>query len=84
MAAKRTIKQPRLVATGGGIGARELPLVRRKTTVGSAIGNYFVLAETTVSRHHAVIRRRIRGYDLIDLESTNGTYVNGKRVTNPV
>lgn len=82
--AKRTIKQPRLVALGGGSGARELPLVKRKTTIGSAIGNYFVLDEKTVSRRHAVIRRRIRGYDLIDLESTNGTYVNGKRVTNPI
>lgn len=84
MAAKRKIKQPRLVALGGGIGARELPLVRRKTTVGSDLGNYFVLPEKTVSRRHAVIRRRIRGYDLIDLESTNGTYLNGKRVTIPV
>ena len=82
--AKRTIKQPRLVALGGGIGSRELPLVRRKTTVGSDLGNYFVLPEKTVSRRHAVIRRRIRGYDLIDLESTNGTYLNGKRVTKPV
>lgn len=81
--ARRTIKQPRLIAIGSGPGARELPLVRRKTTIGSAIGNYFVLAEKTVSRRHAVIRRRLRGYDLIDLESTNGTYLNGKRVTNP-
>jgi hypothetical protein len=81
-AAGRTTKQPRLVAIGGA-GARELPLVRRKTTIGSAIGNYFVLAEKTVSRRHAVIRRRLRGYDLIDLESTNGTFLNGKRVTNP-
>ena len=82
--AKGTIKQPRLVAIGGAAGARELPLVKRKTTIGSAIGNYFVLDEKTVSRRHAVIRRRLRGYDLIDLESTNGTYVNGKRVTNPI
>jgi hypothetical protein len=81
--ARGTTKQPRLVAIGGGTGARELPLIRRKTTIGSAIGNYFVLAEKTVSRRHAVIRRRLRGYDLIDLESTNGTYLNGKRVTNP-
>ncbi|MGC1678429.1 MAG: FHA domain-containing protein, partial [Candidatus Binataceae bacterium] len=56
----------------------------RKTTVGSAIGNYFVLPEKTVSRHHAVIRRRLRGFDLIDLESTNGTYLNAKRIANPV
>ncbi|MGB6091620.1 MAG: FHA domain-containing protein [Candidatus Binataceae bacterium] len=82
--AKGTIKQPRRVAIGGAAGARELPLVKRKTTIGSAIGNYFVLDEKTVSRRHAVIRRRLRGYDLIDLESTNGTYVNGKRVTNPI
>ncbi|MHB8384621.1 MAG: FHA domain-containing protein, partial [Candidatus Binataceae bacterium] len=77
---KTTIKQPRLIAIGAGAGPRELPLLRRKITVGSAIGNHFVLSEKTVSRRHAVIRRRLRGFDLIDLESTNGTYVNGVRV----
>jgi hypothetical protein len=81
--AKRTSNQPRLVVIGAA-QRRELPLVARKTTVGSASDNDIVLAEKTVSRHHAVIRRRMRGYDLIDLESTNGTYLNGTRVTNPV
>ena len=80
---KRSSRAPRLVAVGGA-ARRELPLVARKTTIGSAADNHIVLAEKTVSRHHAVIRRRMRGYDLIDLESTNGIYLNGTRVTNPV
>ncbi|MGH7782205.1 MAG: FHA domain-containing protein [Candidatus Binataceae bacterium] len=75
---------PRLVAAGNWAGPRELPLVARKTKIGSASDNHIVLAEKTVSRHHAVIERRRRGFEVADLESTNGTYINGKRVANPV
>ena len=81
---KRKSADARLVATAGALGPREYALVLRKTTIGSAIGNRIVLDEKTVSRRHAVIRRRMRGHEVIDLGSTNGTYVNGVRVTSPV
>ena len=38
------------------------------------------LDEPSVSRHHAAIRFRDGGWKLIDLDSTNGTWVNGRRV----
>ncbi|HUY27108.1 MAG TPA: FHA domain-containing protein [Candidatus Binataceae bacterium] len=75
---------PRLLAIGAAAGPHETPIVARKTAIGSASDNQIVIADKSVSRHHALIRRRMRGYDLIDLESTNGTYVNAKRVTNAV
>lgn len=34
-----------------------------------------------VSRRHAQIRRAAEGYEIIDLESTNGTWVNEQRLT---
>jgi hypothetical protein len=33
-----------------------------------------------VSRRHAQIRRTEHGYELIDLDSTNGTFMDGKRL----
>ena len=39
-----------------------------------------VLSDPQVSRHHAEIRREERGVRLIDLDSMNGTLVNGARI----
>jgi two-component system, NtrC family, sensor kinase len=38
------------------------------------------LHDTEVSRHHAEIRRSDDTYTLFDLGSSNGTYVNGRRI----
>ena len=36
--------------------------------------------DTAISRHHCLIRMRGRDVSLVDLGSSNGTYVNGQRV----
>jgi len=46
--------------------------------------NDVVLDDRRVSRKHAEIRLRLGRYTLFDLQSTNGTYVNGRRVTEKV
>jgi hypothetical protein len=74
--------EARLVAVGG-VTPREYRLHAGKTSIGYAKDNDIVLAASTVSRYHAVIRRRIGGYTLTDLESTNGTFVNGDRIKDP-
>jgi transcriptional regulator with GAF, ATPase, and Fis domain len=51
-----------------------------RVTIGSDAGNHVVLADDTVSRFHAEIVRRGDGYLLRDLESTNGTCVDGVRI----
>src|SRR5436309_2825984 len=39
-----------------------------------------ILANASVSRHHAKLVRGKEGYSIIDLSNTNGTYVNGQRI----
>ena len=54
------------------------------TTVGRVAENAFEIPEASVSSHHAELR--LRGSELIvkDLGSTNGTFVNGERITEGV
>lgn len=51
-----------------------------RVTVGRAPGNALVIRRTDVSRHHALLEPGDRGWLAIDLESRNGTWVNGVRV----
>ena len=41
-------------------------------------------ADDAVSRRHATIRRRATGLWVSDLDSTNGTWLNGARIDGPV
>ncbi len=50
------------------------------TTIGSVAGNTVVLADPAVSRKHAGIRRVDDQFELADLGSTNGIYVNGQKL----
>jgi CheY-like chemotaxis protein len=49
-------------------------------TVGAVAGNDLVFADVMVSRNHAVFERRGRAIELVDLNSENGTLVNGERI----
>src|SRR5512135_925437 len=53
-------------------------------TIGREAGNEIVIEDAQVSRRHATLTRQGTTYVLEDIGSTNGTYVNGKRVTAPV
>lgn len=53
-------------------------------TLGGAEGNDIVFPESEVSRNHAVLERRGRNIELADLNSENGTLVNGERITRRV
>ncbi|HET8567757.1 MAG TPA: DUF3662 and FHA domain-containing protein [Candidatus Limnocylindria bacterium] len=46
--------------------------------------NDVVLDDRRVSRKHAEVRLRLGRYTLYDLQSTNGTYVNGRRIAEVV
>jgi hypothetical protein len=55
-------------------------LTRRVTTLGRLPGNDVVIDLDTVSGHHAKIEFRGGDFFIVDLRSTNGTYVNRKRI----
>ncbi len=48
--------------------------------VGRDSSNVVQLHDTEVSRQHAEIRRADGGYVIADLDSSNGTFVNGQRI----
>ena len=64
----------------GPMANQTLPLNEEVTTIGSVAGNTVVLADPAVSRKHAGIRKIDSSYELADLGSTNGVYVNGHKV----
>ncbi len=66
-----------LIASNGAQYALDLPDI----TIGRLPGNTIVLGDPTVSGQHAVIRRDGAAYLLTDLGSSNGTFVNGERIT---
>ncbi|MCI0413585.1 RDD family protein [bacterium] len=60
---------------------REYELTDEAITMGREATNKVVIADPSVSRQHAWIEKRPDGYYLVDKNSSNGTYVNGKKVT---
>lgn len=58
-----------------------LPLGEATVTIGRTPESTIVLADPNASRHHAEIKAVGIGYVLFDLHSTNGTRVNGMRVS---
>lgn len=63
---------------------RRIPLGPEPCTIGRDPQNDIVLDDRPVSRKHAEIRLRLGRYTLYDLQSTNGTYVNGRRIAEVV
>ncbi len=52
-------------------------------TIGREDDNDLVLDRVNVSKHHLRFRRGDGRVEVIDLESTNGTYLNGRKVQSP-
>ena len=60
------------------------PVPDRTIRIGRQLDNDIALTgDLDVSRHHAELRRNPDGsFEIIDLGSHRGTYVNGERITN--
>jgi hypothetical protein len=71
----------RLVVRQGPNPNTEYSLTRSKTIIGRTQDNDIALADSEVSRQHALIIRQEGGFAIEDLGSTNGTFINGLRVT---
>jgi len=71
----------KLVLLSAGMTGRTHELKGEKTTIGRLEDNTFQIAEPSVSSHHCEVL--LRGNDVIirDLNSTNGTFIAGEKVT---
>jgi pSer/pThr/pTyr-binding forkhead associated (FHA) protein len=70
----------RLRFTSGQQTGMEFILRKPVTTVGRALDNDIVLDAGDISRHHARLELADDQIRIVDLDSTNGTRVNGKTV----
>lgn len=58
---------------------RDFRLKRPECSIGTDESNDLIVRDSSVSRRHAQIRRRRRTWQVIDCESTNGTYVGERK-----
>lgn len=73
----------KLVVLSAGSNGRSYELVD-KTTIGRVDDNSFQIAEPSVSSHHCEVS--LRGSEVVvkDLNSTNGTFINGEKISESV
>jgi FHA domain-containing protein/uncharacterized protein DUF1707 len=61
-----------------------LPAQQRKFVIGRGADCDVLVHDRAISRHHARIRRTVEGWDVLDLGSTNGTWLNGRRIRSAI
>jgi len=61
-------------------GVREFEIVDNEVHMGRELDNTLRLPDPSISRHHCVLRKVGGGYEIQDLQSSNGVLVNGNRV----
>ena len=61
-------------------GKQQVPLGPQPLTIGRHVDNKLVLADLMASRFHCVLESRAGGWVVRDLNSSNGTMMEGKRV----
>lgn len=86
-AGRQSAKQesrPTLQLTCNGTVIQELSLDRPQILIGRTEDNDLTIESTYVSRHHILLIRHGGSTILIDLDSTNGTFVNSRRVSSHV
>jgi pilus assembly protein CpaF len=72
-----------VVITDEGGARRTLDFSKPELTVGRVQGNDIVLSKRNVSKQHARLTLNGEHAVVVDLNSTNGTWVNGRKITTP-
>ena len=71
---------PKLHILTGVLEGKAFDLIEERVTVGRALDNTIRLEDGTISHHHAQLILESGDFKLRDLNSTNGTRVNGLRI----
>ena len=69
---------PKMIVSIDGVVIKEVQLTKDRTTLGRRPYNDIVIDNLAISGEHAVLQMTAGQVELEDLNSTNGTYVNGK------
>ena len=64
--------------------SQQLEFLQDEVSVGRLAENDLVLSKGNVSKNHCRLVAKDGKFVLVDLRSTNGTFVNGKRVSAPL
>lgn len=75
---------PKMIISIDGVVIKEVQLTRDKTTLGRRPYNDIVIDNLAISGEHAVLQLNGGEVYMEDLNSTNGTYVNGKAIKKQV
>ncbi len=67
----------------GGANQQQLTFKKAEVTIGRLAGNDIVLGKGNVSKYHSRIVLKDGKFIIVDMKSTNGTYVNGKKIAAP-
>ena len=70
-----------VVALNGPLKGQDFRLVTGKNVIGTAADCDIVLTDQFMSARHAVLRHEEGSFVLLDLDSTNGSFVNDKQVS---
>jgi pSer/pThr/pTyr-binding forkhead associated (FHA) protein len=73
---------PKMIVSIDGVVIKEVQLTKDRTTLGRRPYNDIVIDNLAVSGEHAVLQMTGSEVHLEDLNSTNGSYVNGKAIKN--
>src|SRR5262245_7556427 len=73
-----------VVITEKGGTQKRLTFEEPEVTIGRVPGNDVVLPKGNVSKRHSRIVLKENRFIVVDLKSTNGTYVNGRKITSPL
>lgn len=75
--------QASLIVTNGPQEGQTIPLLLDELQIGRATGSatwHILLQDPSVSRPHATLKRTSEGWTLVDLGSSNGTFINQQAV----
>ncbi len=63
--------------------SNKYPLYQKETTVGSGSDNDIIIDDKYVSEIHLKIKNINGNYNIFDILSKNGTYLNNKKILRP-
>jgi transcriptional regulator with GAF, ATPase, and Fis domain len=75
--APEALMKPRLLAISGSLTGTVQPLVDGLLSIGRDESSQLRLIDSAVSRRHCTIQQNGLEFELVDLDSRNGTFVNG-------